>query len=245
MTPPGFAYDAENVEISPVYTSKRPRREDGTARNQGSRHTSPGVAGGLVVPAVPAIPVILVVPTPPVSVIIPRVVTPVVAPVIIARVVAAVVVPPVVVAVIPGIIIGAIIPPVILIDPDFLEAGIESAIIIAIVVAIVVHQDDPWLAAELLIPAEVAPPIVPPQDLDPDLAGAIAVVAIVPVPVRIAAGRIDPDVTTDGTASADPDVGTDALGVGGGGGPKRQEKRRTHAEITRTHKTSRRTYQNR
>ena len=174
-----------------------PGRRDGPA-------TCPGPAE-LVIASVATIPIISAVSSTP---IIPAVVAS------IASVVAIVVT--IVVAIIVAIVVAVLVWPVIttalLVDPDFLQAGVEATIVIAILVPIVVDDYQSAPALELPVPARVAPAVITTEHLHPYLAGPITVVAIVAITVTIP--RLDAHVTAYRTPSADPDICANALCAG-------------------------------
>jgi hypothetical protein len=123
-----------------------------------------------------------------------------------------------------------------LIDPDFLKTGVEAAVVIAVLVAVIVDHYEPTPALQLPVPTQVASAVVTAEDFDPDLAGPIAVIAVVAVAVAIP--RLDPHMTANRSPAADPDVCADALGAGGASGKQRKEHCRTETEISSTHMTS-------
>jgi len=166
-----------------------PGRRDGPA-------TCPGPAE-LVIASVATIPIISAVSSTP---IIPAVVAS------IASVVA------IVVTIVVAVLVWPAITTALLVDPDFLQAGVEATIVIAILVPIVVDDYQSAPALELPVPARVAPAVITTEHLHPYLAGPITVVAIVAITVTIP--RLDAHVTAYRTPSADPDICANALCAG-------------------------------
>lgn len=166
-----------------------PGRRDGPA-------TCPGPAE-LVIASVATIPIISAVSSTP---IIPAVVAS------IASVVA------IVVTIVVAVLVWPVITTALLVDPDFLQAGVEATIVIAILVPIVVDDYQSAPALELPVPARVAPAVITTEHLHPNLAGPITVVAIVAITVTIP--RLDAHVTAYRTPSADPDICANALCAG-------------------------------
>jgi hypothetical protein len=174
-----------------------------------------------VIPAVARIPVarISIATVPAIVTGIPAAtIATVVSPIVIAAVVVpAIVISPIVVATVGIPVIEAIVASVVFQDPDFLQPGIELAIVVAVIVAIVVDHHHASITAESIPVVEGAATIEATvetvDDLDPNLTGPIAVVARVPVAIPVALFNAHP--TTDRTSATDPDVGADALSAGG------------------------------
>jgi hypothetical protein len=179
-----------------------------------------------VIPAVARIPIARIsiatvpaivtrVPAATIATVVPPIV--IAAVVIPAIIVPPVIVTPIVVATVGIPVIEAIVAAVVFQDPDFLQSGIELAIVVAVIVAIVVDHHHASITTESIPVVEGAATteaaVGTVDDLDPNLTGSIAVVASVSVAIPIA--RFNAHPTTDRTSATDPDVGADALSAGG------------------------------